>query len=62
MQRERWTNAALAVEVGVGYVELYNAITGKSAPTAELRDRLATALKVPVTELFTTAALAGVRS
>ena len=55
MRRERWSCAALALNVGTSYASLYNAITGVSTPTDELRRRLSAALGEPESTLFTVA-------
>lgn len=58
MKRERWQVKALADEVGVSYMHLYNVVRGVTAPSPQLREQLPQILGVPLSELFTGAALA----
>jgi hypothetical protein len=58
MDETRWSCARLADQVGVSYHHLYLAITGKTAPSAILRDSLPAVLGVKLAFLFTPESLA----
>ncbi len=53
--KERGTSiSACASIVGITQANMSNIVNGKSSPTLDTLERIATALNVPITELFST--------
>lgn len=52
IKEKKVTVVALAGMIGITQPNMSNIVNGKSMPSLETLDRIASALKVPITELF----------